>query len=230
MKQWVVIVCIIASVLFVLGVIIQIVWIRNKMSDFEETKLASEMTQQARITSSSASARSNLAVYSVMLNLDLTNALNTPFNAEYNDLLSVTSPKAFSIPHICNNVVKSAKLSCNDIQYMVLQNTNGSVNLIKDITSQALMYVMISGKLYLIDSNPVYNKGIQDTYPDYVGYQIIYLYAIASPKNIVLDTSDTCLLDLVPFYGSLSTTNTIDLPTTKGTMQLHILGYYKSSV
>lgn len=230
MKQWVVIVCIIASVLFVLGVIIQIIWIRNKMYNFEESKLASEMTQQAKITSATSSSRSNLAVYSVMINLDLTSSLNTEFNAEYNDLLASTAPKSFSVPHICNNVVKSAKLSCNDIQFLVLQSTTGSANLLKDIASQAIMYVMISGKLYLIDSNPIYNKGIQDTYPDYVGYEIIYLYAIASPKNIVLDTSDTCLLDLVPFYGTLSTTNTVDFPTSTGNMQLHILGYYKSSL
>ena len=224
MEQWVVVICIILSVLFILGVIVQIVWIRNKMSNFEESKLASELTQHAKITSRTSSARSNLIVYSVIINLDLTTSLNTEFNGEFNDLISLAAPKSFIIPHICNNAIKSANLSCNDVQFIVLQSTNGSINLLKDITDQKLMYVMISGKMYLIDSNPIYNKGIEETYSDYKGYHIIYLYAIASPKNIVLDTADTCIIDLVPFYGSLSSTSTIDFQIT-GTMQMHILGY-----
>lgn len=229
MKQWILLSLVAAAIIFIIGVIFQILWIRAKISSYSASKLSSEMTQQAKISASTSSARSNLIVYSVALNTILTNSLNVEFNAEYIDLNSVAAPKSFNIPHTCGSIVKSVTLSCNDVGFLVLEMTMGSSALIQDLTNQSLLYIMVAGNLYLIDSNNTINQAIQKTYPQYKGYYIIYVYTISSSKNIILNTADTCQLDIVPFYGTLSTNNIINFLdlTSK---HLHILGYYKSSV
>ena len=231
MKQWIFICLIALAVLFILGVIFQILWIRRKLSDFSTSKLSSEMTQNAKIVASTSAARSNLIVYNVVLNSPLTQSLNTEFNSENIDLMNMVAPKTFNIPHTCGNIVKSMSLSCNDVAFLVLQKTLGSEALIQDIENQSIMYIMVNGNLYLIDSSPTSNKIIQDTYTQYNDSYIVYVYTISTAKNIVLNTGDSCELDVIPFYGSLSTSDILnDLDMSKPSVQIHMLGYYKSNL
>lgn len=235
MKQWIIILTICLAVVFVLATIIQIIWIRSKIANYSESKLSSEMTQKAIIAASVSSNRSNLVIYNVVLDVELTQSLNTEYNLEYIELVESVTPKSFSVPHICNNVVKSVTLSCVDVGFLVIQSTPSSSVLINDITKQLLMYLMINELYYLVDIDIFSIKQLQEKYPKYKGYYIIAFYTIQNSENVVLNTADTCAIDLLPFIGTLSSTNifenlSISTNSSQKTKQLHMMGYHKSSL
>lgn len=235
MEQWIIILTIFLAVVFVLATVIQIIWIRNKISNFSESKLSSELTQKSIIAAAVSSNRSNLVIYNVIVDLELTSSLNTKYNPEHIELVEIVAPKSFSVPHVCNNEVKSATLSCIDVGFLVIQSTQSSSLMIADITKQLLMYLMINEKYYLVDIDYFAVKQIQEKYSKYKGYYIVAFYTIKNIDNIVLNTTETCHIDLLPFIGTLSSNNIIDnlmisSLSSQKTKQLHMMGYYKSNL
>ena len=212
----------------VLIVIIQIILIRGKLNHFQQGLLSSEMTQKAVIVAGSNPARSNLTVYSVILDVALTKSINSPSNSEYNEYLTLVSPQTFSVPHICNNKLTSVNLSCNDPSFIVLQNTPESYNIYNAVKSNQLMYVLIDNIIFFIFVNESINNNFQNDYPDYKNNLILVLFSVNTSKNIVTNALN-CHMNLIPFAGNLSAISSIPnlVNTTLATRTLHILGMLK---
>lgn len=227
--NWILTAASILAVLFVVIIVLQVIWLRNKLKNYEPTKLLSEMNQQALITTQTS--HSNLSLYSVILDVVSTMNLNNQGTFEYSDAISIGAPKTFSIPHVCGTSIASARLSCNDIAFLCLKNNFGAQKLLLDVQSGSLMYVMIDSVYYLIlyDTNIV--KLLKNSYPAYNDLIVFSVFTISSSKNIVLDTVVPCKLELVPFFGQVSMVNAIismNIDATLQQQQFHILGYVLS--
>jgi len=226
MKPWVWITLICAAIVFILFIIGQVLWLRAKVKDFDRTKLTSQMTQQALIASSNK--QSNLNLYSVVLDIPHTLQLNNKSTLEYGDMIPIVAPQTFNVPHVCGGVITSAHLSCNDPAFICMKNTYGAEQLLLDVKNGSIMYVMINGLYYLVTFDERAVVMLIANYPMYANNMILTLFTVNSASNIVLDATTSCTIELVPFFGALSTVNalqSINIDSKKQEQQFHVLGY-----
>lgn len=226
MKQIIFISLIILSVIFVILVIFQIIWIRSKLKNFDQTNLASKMTKEVQLLSKNKN--SNVNIYSLILKCDVIAQINSIHTKEYDFLIDFAKPKKFNIPHVCGNKLISGSLSCMDVCFLCVDPSESASYLLEDIKKGAIMYIFILGKYYLIAYDEPLIRQFHEEFINYNNEYIFFIYPIKSTKNYLTNVSEDCSLEISPFMGELSEKNLFkELNLNKKTMQMHILGYVK---
>lgn len=226
MKQIVIISLIILSIIFVILVIFQILWIRTKLKNFEQTNLASKMTKEVQLMSKRKT--SNINVYSLMLKCNDILYINDFTTKEYEFLIDFAKPKQFHVPHMCGNKIISGNLSCVDVCFLCVDPLESASYLLEDIKKGTIMYVFILGKYYLIAYDEQLIKRFHEEFKTYNNDYIFFVYPINSPKNYLINVAQNCSLELTPFFGQLSEKNLFkELNLNNEVKQMHILAYLK---
>lgn len=219
--DWIAVVLIIIAVVALVGCVLQIIWIRNKLNNYSQTQMAAALNAQNATLSQLAIPQPTAQVYSLLVDSVLTNKINQMSAPEHSALATLAVPQTFNVPQICNNqYYTSGSISCNKVAYLVV-NINDSVSqLVITMQHGKIMYVMIKSVLYLAKYDPLFMSAAQSTNMAYNSKYIIALYTILSLDNIS-NNGTNCSTSIVPFFGSLSTDDT---PTITSLLSLSPMG------
>ena len=224
--DWVVILIIIALVAFI-GCVLQIIWIRNKLYNYSQTQIGAKLIAESSLmTQLTASSNQSLQVYSVIVQVSLTNQINSASFEENAYMKSNVLPKMFNVPLKCNNKYETGPISFNYVSYLVIQKNDSGAGFITDIQRGGIAYVMINKVMYLAYFNYELQKELNAKYPMYEAAFVVCLYTMNSSHNISVDAS--CSLSLVPFFGTTSTdtdilTTVLNMTPGTTTLPVHIM-------
>ena len=207
---------IVASLIVLLSIMFLIILIRAKVVKYENNQYTIQKHEEEY-------TRNNIVMYSLVIQVSDTININRNTTDEYNILYTNYINKSFNIPHICGNKIESISIVCNDIAFIAIKNTFSSSKLVEDIQTGSVCYVLINNQLYFVHYNIDVMNNILYKFPIYNSCYIIALYTIQS-SNI----SSSCVIDILPFWGALSTTNAfniLNLNMKYKEFPFHLLGY-----
>ena len=211
-SQWIIVILIIVVIAAFVGCVLQIIWIRNKLGNYSRTQMSALLTTQSQLMVQLAIPQSTMQVYSLVVDVQLTVKINTTSTPANSFLQPLVVPRLFSVPQTCGAAgLSSNEMSCNKVGYIVTTINDSSANLINDLQSGGIMYVMVGSTLYLAYFSQDFQDQLQVKLPEFTDTYVVYLYTIISQKN--LPTVTGCTVGLVPFFGSIS--NDSSQPLTK---------------
>ena len=247
MPNWVFIILCSLAVTLIILCILQIVWVRVKVSSFHSTSLKKELSLKQQVVAS-MSATNYLQVYSVLIDTWLTRELNNPSHTFSTTIRNEVAPRKFSLPYVCSTKYASLDVDCNGVGFIVMQRSDGSSRIIQDIRNGEVRYVLIQNKVYVAYYEEDAVNGIKDhlseVYDTLKERDIIMIYALTIPQNFVYEPADgsKCSMSLSVFMGSLSgisemvskhpTAINVDSVIGQSSLSrvaMHILGYKISS-
>ena len=201
--------------LLLVGCIIQIVWLRAKLSAYSDTQLSSTLELQSKMTQGMKLTANTLKTYSVILDNRMTYALNRPASDDAEFLLEFCVPRVFNVPHVCDGIVNGLNVSCSEVSYLVINVVEeGASQLMLDLQKKLIVYVMINKILYFADYSILIQTQLREHNDIFKDKYVIYLYTMNSPKNIIVDNDlQFCTIDIMPFFGQISSDDTFDLKT-----------------
>jgi hypothetical protein len=204
LKPWMIIALTSIACIALVACLLQILWLRGKLNDYSVTKLASEMEMKNR-TPYRPNA-SIVEVYSAIMDVALTRHINNKTVDDYLKIVDMVLPQAFNIINVCGSEAMTLKMSCNKVDLLVLNITEGGSRFALDVASNLILYVMLNGNLYM----PRYDKTIDDTLHTlnplkYKDKQVVALYTIDSKYNVPIEGAYAdCAIALTPFIGQIS--------------------------
>lgn len=219
LPSWVTLLLVLALVVAFTGCVLQILWLRKKLADYSDTQMAANLAKQAVQLSAPTS---NVQVYSLVVNVQLTRGLNHASNPDFIAMQNVYAPMTFSLPQTCGGVFSTASISCNKIAFLVLEPNQGAASLTIDLLQGGIFYLMIKQVLYVASYIPDFSLEA------FRSSKVVCLYTIQSAKNIPSVTG--CNVGLVPFFGTVSDDATTDIKTLLAldsgsvSLPLHALG------
>lgn len=205
--DWLAVALIIVAVVALLGCILQIVWIRNKLGNYSQTQMAAALTQQSTMMMQLAIPQPTARVFSLLVHAPLTIKFNMISAPENSTLATMSIPQVFSVPQICENKYTSGSISCNAPSYLVFHMNESAADMIGNVQKGAVMYIMIKSILYLAR----YDHAFQSVLDNAGAYYVLALYTIQSAQNVSTE-GDGCAVSIVPFFGTLSNDSTATLP------------------
>jgi hypothetical protein len=169
--------------------------------------------------------QNSIRLYSIYIDVLLTKSLNT-VGASPDDktkLDDVFVPGTFNVPQNCNDQLISADLYPDQCTYLVLLPGNGTTQLISDLNTGSIRYVVFANQVYFAAYDP---QVISMISPKYSSSYIILLYTMISVKQ---RQGNQCSFNIIPFYGAPSSLNTegliSKLPTGLNKVPMQVIGY-----
>lgn len=246
MEKWVFILLCCLAVILVVLCILQIIWIRTKLSSVMESALDKEGKVKRQALDSINSANT-LNMYSLVCDVGLTIKINKTSNNFYSKIQQQLKPQRFSIPHVCSTSYASLEVDANNVALIAVKRGNGSSSLLFDITNNRIRYIQMNGVLFLVWYDEKVMASMKDTFYNYgmtevESCEVFAIYAIDSADNFkYLPPGDTdCRVQLKPFNGilsnrthfqpSASSKDTLMIDAVFGTkssglLPMHVLGY-----
>jgi hypothetical protein len=178
------------------------------LSNYSETQIGAKLNADSAMMSQLVSSQSSLQVYSVLVQLSLTTALNMTSAPENLFMINMMTPQVFNVPQKCGttNRYYSGQIEFNSAYFLVAGVNDSSTSLVIAIQQGNIMYVMVNKIMYLVSYDSTIQVKHEEAYPAYAGTYVLSLYIMDSPENMAMDT--TCKISIIPFIGGLSTHNT----------------------
>lgn len=246
-KVWLLGAMVFVTVLLLAAIIIQIVYVRTKLSSVQsslynkELQIRSQYNQEAKLSN-------KLQVYGLQIDNNSTRLLNNTTMSLGSTLLPIVTPKEFRLPHVCdNNSVQSLSVAVNKVGFLVVTKNLGAEELIKDIINNNVLYVIVNGHFMLIDwDNGDKMKSIIETVKQHDPVSstiedryIFFVYAPKSEFNSLVERhlQPVCNISIKTFLGNtVDVVDTTDkrlvnmesvfgLSKTETFKPLHLLGY-----
>ena len=220
----------IVIVIFVLFFLclLQIIWIRGKLGNYADSKLANGLLSSS---SSSSASSSSLSVYSLIVNAKLSLILNNVTSLENSMIVPLTIPTTFNVPYTCNGAIVSTNMLSNIASYLVINLGSSADKLIIDILQGRITYIMINGAMYLVHYSQDIQMALQGQNNALVNTYILYLFTMKSSNNVAETLDSTCTIDMLPFFGQISQDtnpnliNSIGLNKSSSDIPVHALGF-----
>ena len=231
MNIYVTIALVAVTTLLIIWCILQVLWIRSKLSAYTDTNLSSQLDTQSKMLMALNAPKNTVKVCSLKLDVRLTYKINQSSALEAVFLAELTTPNIFNIPHVCGNVTTSLNLSCTSVSFLVITNDAGASDFVIDLQNGAIVYIMINKVLYFADFNMLTQTELKNSYPDYTNSYVIYLYTIISAGNTPYTADNTCTIDITPFFGTISTDASQNVSTLLSTSNIqsykamHVLAF-----
>jgi len=225
---------IVVILVLIIGCILQVIWIRGKLSTYDSSNLANTMNalnqQKQQLFQSS---QSFLQVYSIIINTPLTVKANNVTTPEYALLTPLTTPGNFNVPYSCADGITSVSMQSNDVTYVVITSSSlGANQLVGDVAQGRVAYLMINSIMYLVTYDPTVQAAIQGLNNSYTNTFLLCLFKMISNRNSAITPDSTCTLDMLPFFGLISNNTAPSLLTNLNItnaspkeIPVHALGY-----
>jgi len=246
LPPWAIIVIGTTLVLVIVFGVLQVLWIRNKLTSIQKASYNHELDTR-RLVSQDVDIQNRLQVYGLVLNCKATSVLNTIL---FESIKPFAIPKIVNIPHVCGSVMKSLNVNVQKVGFLAVKTNEGADQLAQDIVSQKTRYIVINGQLLLIDYDSsksrdtmiqtIIDANIRGTSDKISQLQVFFVYALGSIQNKLVDVDkslSSCKPDIKSFMGTPSyassqeDTQSIDVQAMLGyhndaiEMPLHTLGY-----
>jgi hypothetical protein len=212
--DWILIALAVFAILAFIGCVLQIIWLRVKLKNYSHTQMGASLDAQTATLAALTIPQPTMQVYSLLINIALTNSINNATSAANSLLKPLTAPMTFNVPQICNGKYTSGELSCNVVSYLVFDANDSGSALVTSIEKGSVLYVMLNSVLFLASYNPSFEIMVQNQVPAYNMCHILSLYTITSSQNITVEPN--CSASIVPFFGSLSSDTTAKLVSLIG--------------
>lgn len=252
MNVWVFGILVGVCITLLLLIILQIIYIRVKLSSMKDSIHVKDMSIRKQY-SEQAKSKNQLQVYGVKIDCKCTSALNDKYSVIGNQLLELTAPKQFMIPHVCPNQdgVKHLNVNVKKMGFLILIPNTASQKLLNDIEVGEVRYVVLNSQFFLVhhfDKQDVANlkqivKEADIPHASNVieNRDIVFLYVLDSKFSVPIfdpniDTTN-CVIQLSTFLNPHNTIrdfndhNLLDLQAVIGytnafqQIPVHVLGY-----
>ena len=230
-------------ILFVFLIILQIFWIRSKLSAIEHRERNKDLVMRSEVADK-MNVKNRLQMYSLLVDCRSTGVLNNSSFKYFKELKPHFAPKIITLPYVCESGVWSKKTSIDKAGILVTDANHGAFSLQEDVLQDLIKYVVINGQMFIVDmprDNVLKDKirefeinNVSDKIDDRC---IFVLYPVKSRYNTMIDLEgDKCTMEINTFLGSISTldndqTDHFDMGYVIGfgkstsMMPTHVLGY-----
>jgi hypothetical protein len=215
---------IIAAIFLFAMIILQIVYIKAKLSTFSKDKLESELRLKERVVC----PEGNITIYSMIVDIKKTLKANNPVSNQYIGGRSIDT----FLPYMCTEreTIVNLRTTMKPNFVLCVQQTPNALALQDKIRKEHQVFLMINGSIYLAN---IIEQAVEDMV-------VLSLYAVKSPENEILDvTLSGCQMTLVPFLGNLATTvqgppeqilHSLGMLATHATEVLTVMGFKITTV
>ena len=176
-----------------------------------------------------ATSQNSIRLYSIYIDVLLTTSLNT-VGATPDDkatLDNIFIPGTFNVPQNCKDQLISTDLYSDQCTYLVLTPGNGTSQLISDLNTGSIRYIVIANQVYFAAYDP---QVISMISAKYNGSFVILLYTMISREQEYNSQGLQCTFRIIPFYGTPSSTYNNEsliskLPNGLNKVPVQVIGY-----
>lgn len=235
-----------ATIILIILVCLQVIWIRSKIYSIQFNFQGKEKQMRDQLVED-IERQNRLQVYGVKMDCRATGALNESNMRFGNELLPFIVPKSFLVPYICSGKVESLQVAINKAGFLVTLKNTGADDLANDIISQKIRYVILADTFFLIhyDTTNNYNRLVEKIKHMNIPLvsskietrNIFFLYAIDSQLNILPNNYTDCSINIATFLGKgfmlsesrssslIDLKHIIGFSDSQDELPIHILGY-----
>lgn len=238
------IVGIVLIILFVV-VFLQILLINLKISSAKSTILKQGLMADSD-ANEVAQARNQVRMYSLVIDMVFTDIVSNASNAFQNVIREEVDKSSTNLIYVCDQSVKDIDVTITKVGLLVVENNSASEELEADIKNQAVRFLVLKNKVFLLkyletvnlmvqdyldkNKNTRYNKNLRDPKRSKV---FVIISTFENTPNVPV-TSD-CRHDIIPFFGEMGSglgsnyfmdINNVVFPSNiSPRIAIHALGY-----
>jgi len=206
-------------VFFIVAIFLQIIYLHTKISSTQNMIL--KKGYKANQTAEKLATQENkFRIYScIMQNTTMAQIFNLSDIIE-DDLKKLLASNKRHIPLFCNRTIKNAEIIYEKIGILVLDKTDGALNLYNDIVNQNIHYVIINNNLFGIEIDGKINDALikhlekrNENMIQTINNSIVLILLPLKNYKLLhqIDDNDNCNYILHPFIGKCDKKTNIEV-------------------